>query len=95
MIKSHEWFENKVHDYHEDKVTLLSRYNAPRQIQRQEAIERDRQKDRYCQSHGIPLYRMNVPFYGAKKWDYKDYYRYINTELKFIVNLVHGGESNA
>lgn len=69
--------------------------NSPRQIQRQEAIERDRQKDRYCQSHGIPLYRMNVPFYGAKKWDYKDYYRYINTELKFIVNLVHGGESNA
>lgn len=62
MIKSHEWFENKVHDYHEDKVTLLSRYNAPRQIQRQEAIERDRQK---------------------------------YTELKFIVNLVHGGESNA
>lgn len=30
---------------------------------------------------------MKVPFRGTKKWSYDDYYRYINTELKFIVNL--------
>lgn len=65
--------------------------NSPRQIKRQEAIKRDRQKDNYCQKHGIPLYRMEVPFRSFKKWAYEDYYRYINSELKFIVNLAHGG----
>ena len=61
--------------------------NSPRQIQRQKAIERDRIKDNYCKTHNIPLYRMEVPFRGNNKWDYEDYYRYINTELKHIVNL--------
>lgn len=42
LIKSQEWFENKVHDYHGNKVKI-------------------------------------------------HYYRYINSELKFIVNLAHGG----
>lgn len=61
--------------------------NSPRQVQRQKAIERDRIKDNYCKTHNIPLYRMEVPFRGNNKWDYEDYYRYINTELKHIVNL--------
>ena len=65
--------------------------NSPRQIQRQQAIERDRIKDNYCKIHNIPLYRMEVPFRGFNKWDYADYYRYINTELKDIVNLSRGG----
>jgi len=30
---------------------------------------------------------MEVPFRGNNKWNYADYYRYINTELKHIVNL--------
>lgn len=61
--------------------------NSPRQIQRQQAIARDKIKDSYCKTHNIPLYRMEVPFRGNKKWAYEDYYRYINTELKNIVNL--------
>jgi hypothetical protein len=51
------------------------------------ARERDRSKDKYCIDNNINLYRMNVPFRQDKKWDYNDYFRYINTELKFIVNL--------
>lgn len=69
--------------------------SSPRQIQRQEALERDRIKDKYCKKVRVPLYRMDVPFRNFKKWDYEDYYRYINTELKFIVNLAHGGGSYA
>lgn len=61
--------------------------NSPRQVQRQRAIERDKTKNRYCEEKNIPLYRMEVPFLGFKKWSYDDYYRYINTELKHIVNL--------
>lgn len=64
--------------------------NSPRQIQRQKSIERDRIKDDYCKNNNIHLYRMNVPFRGKNKWSYDDYYRYINTELKFIVNLSRG-----
>lgn len=33
---------------------------------------------------------MEVPFNKNNKWDYTDYYRYINTELKDIVNLSRG-----
>lgn len=65
--------------------------NSPRQIQRQQAIARDKIKDNYCKTHNIPLYRMEVPFRGNNKWSYEDYYRYINTELKDIVNLSRGG----
>lgn len=61
--------------------------NSPRQLQRQASIKRDKLKDDYCIKNNIPLYRMEVPFRGDKKWDYEDYYRYINTELKYIVNL--------
>lgn len=61
--------------------------NSPRQIQRQKAIQRDKIKDKYCVDNNIPLYRMEVPFRGFKKWSYDDYYRYINTELKDIVSL--------
>lgn len=61
--------------------------NSPRQIQRQKAIQRDKIKDKYCADNNIPLYRMEVPFRGFKKWSYDDYYRYINTELKDIVSL--------
>lgn len=62
--------------------------NTPRQLQRQESIKRDRIKDNYCKDNNIPLYRMEVPFRGKRdRWAYDDYYRYINTELKFIVNL--------
>lgn len=69
--------------------------NSPRQIQRQKAIMRDRIKDDYCKIHSIPLYRMEVPFRGFNKWEYHNYYRYINTELKHIVNLSRGGNVNA
>ena len=65
--------------------------NSPRQIQRQQAIARDKIKDNYCKTHNIPLYRMEVPFRGNNKWSYEDYYRYINIELKDIVNLSRGG----
>jgi len=51
------------------------------------ARQRDFQKDEYCLLHNIDLYRMEVPFRTDKKWAYDDYYRYINTELKFIVDL--------
>lgn len=61
--------------------------NSPRQIQRQKAIQRDIQKNNYCKKHSIPLYRMEVPFRGSNKWDYDDYYRYINTELKRFVGI--------
>jgi hypothetical protein len=50
---------------------------------------RDVNKDQYCIERDIKLYRMKVPFRTNKKWDYDDYYRYINTELKFIVNLAN------
>ena len=70
------------------KIDILAihqdRYNVNKQ-------ERDRIKDNYCKIHNIPLYRMEVPFRGFNKWDYADYYRYINTELKDIVNLSRGG----
>lgn len=69
--------------------------NSTRQIQRQKAIERNKIKDEYCKKHNIQLYRIEVPFRGSKKWDYADYYRYINTELKHIVNLSRGGLFNA
>jgi len=65
--------------------------NSPRQIQRQQAVTRDRIKDNYCKTHNIPLYRMEVPFRCFNKWDYEDYYRYINAELKEIVNKSRGG----
>lgn len=67
--------------------------NTPRQIARKKAILRDKQKDKYCAENNIPLYRMEVPFRNNKKWEYQDYYRYINTELKDIVNLsrIDGG----
>lgn len=52
------------------------------------ARERDKLKNKYCEDNNINLYRMNVPFRQNKKWAYDDYYRYINTELKSIVNLV-------
>ena len=61
--------------------------DSPRQLQRQKAIQRDKIKDKYCLDNKIPLYRMEVPFRGFKKWSYDDYYRYINAELKEIVNL--------
>ncbi|MSS07029.1 hypothetical protein FYJ38_00045 [Clostridium sp. WB02_MRS01] len=61
--------------------------NTPRQLQRRAAIERDKMKNDYCNRNNIPLYRMEVPFRWNSKCDYDDYYRYINTELKFIVNL--------
>lgn len=66
------------------------RGNSPRQLQRKKALERDKIKDNYCQEHNIPLYRMEVPFNKNNKWNYTDYYRYINTELKDIVNLSRG-----
>lgn len=56
---------------------------------RLKARERDRLKDDYCDKNNIKLYRMDVPFRKDKKWDYDDYYRYINTELKFIVNIAN------
>ena len=61
--------------------------NTPRQRQRIVAQQRDIAKNEYCKKNNIPLYRMGVPFVRGKKWAYEDYYRYINTELKFIVNL--------
>lgn len=61
--------------------------NTKRQNERKEAKKRDKIKDDYCKKNNIPLYRMEVPFKRGKKWNYDDYYRYINTELKFIVNL--------
>lgn len=61
--------------------------NTPRQKQRIAAQERDIKKNEYCKTNNIPLYRMEVPFIRGKRWSYEDYYRYINTELKFIVNL--------
>lgn len=61
--------------------------NSPRQIQRQEAIERDIKKNEYCKNNNIQLYRMEVPFRNFKKWSYEDYYRYINTELKRFVEI--------
>lgn len=60
--------------------------DSKKQISRKEARERDFAKDDYCESHNIPLHRMEVPFRNFKKWDYDDYYRYINTELKEIIN---------
>lgn len=60
--------------------------NSLRQISRKEARERDLEKDEYCKSHNIPLHRMEIPFRSFKKWDYDDYYKYINTELKEIIN---------
>lgn len=51
------------------------------------ARKRDKIKDKYCIDNNIKLYRMEVPFRQDKKWDYDDYYRYIHTELKFIVDL--------
>ena len=53
------------------------------------AKERDNLKDKYCKDNNIKLYRMEVPFRQDRKWDYQDYYRYINTELKFIVNITN------
>lgn len=53
------------------------------------ARERDILKDKYCIDNNIKLYRMEVPFRQDKKWDYDDYYRYINSELKFIVNIAN------
>ena len=61
--------------------------NSPRQIQRQMAIQRDKIKDDYCKENNIPLYRMEVPFRNLNKWEYEDYYRYINAKLEFIANL--------
>ena len=61
--------------------------NSPRQIQRQMAIQRDKIKDDYCKENNIPLYRMEVPFRNLDKWEYEDYYRYINAKLEFIANL--------
>lgn len=66
--------------------------NSPRQIQRQKAMQRDIQKNEYCKEHNIPLYRMEVPFRGFNKWDYEDYYRYINTELKRFVEMANNQE---
>lgn len=57
--------------------------DSPRQIQRQKANKRDKTKNTYCKDHNINLYRMEVPFRGFKKWNYVDYYRYINAELKY------------
>ena len=54
---------------------------------RQVARLRDIQKDEYCLKNNINFYRMEVPYRNDDKWCYDDYYRYINTELKFIVNL--------
>lgn len=62
-----------------------------RQRQRIAAQERDIIKNNYCKKNQISLYRMNVPFRCFKKWDYDDYYKYINAELKFIVNLARAG----
>ena len=67
--------------------------NTTRQLQRKEAIQRDKIKDEYCKTHNIPLYRMEVPFDGKNKWSYEDYYRYINSELKIFVNLARNGEN--
>lgn len=72
-------------DDEEHRCRCLS--DTPRQNQRKMALERDKIKDEYCKNNNIPLFRMEVPFKGISKWDYEDYYRYINTELKFIVNL--------
>lgn len=71
----------------DEEHRYLQYSNSPRQIQRRNAMTRDKQKNEYCKAHNIPLYRMEVPFTNYKKWDYEDYYRYINAELKFIVNL--------
>lgn len=60
---------------------------SPKQMTRQKAIKRDEQKNDYCKKHNILLYRMEVPFRTNKKWEYEDYYRYINTELKDFVNM--------
>lgn len=67
--------------------------DTPRQIKRKESKLRDKIKDDYCKKNNIPLYRMEVPFRNNNKWDYQDYYRYINSELKDIVNLsrINGG----
>ena len=58
-----------------------------RQIQRKRARELDIKKNEYCKEHNIPLYRTEVPFRCTKKWNYDDYYRYINTELKRFVEM--------
>lgn len=80
-------------DDEEHRYKVLS--DTPRQQKRKEAQERDKIKNKYCEEHNIPLYRMEVPFLRGKRWSYEDYYRYINTELKFIVNLSRlGGVSN-
>lgn len=66
------------------------RYNFKSE-RRIKAKQRDEMKNKYCADHNLDLYRMIVPFKSGYKnnWDYKDYYNYINTELKFMVNLAH------
>ena len=55
-------------------------------------MQRDIQKNEYCKEHNIPLYRMEVPFRAFNKWNYEDYYRYINTELKRFVEMANSQE---
>ena len=64
------------------------RYNHLKNKKKAKVCERDIIKNNYCKDNNINLYRMEVPFRREKRWDYDDYYRYINTELKFILNLV-------
>ena len=66
------------------------RYNFKSE-RRIKAKQRDEMKNEYCKEHNLNLYRMLVPFRSGYKnnWEYNDYYRYINTELKFIVNLAY------
>lgn len=63
------------------------RYNHLISVQKAKVCERDIIKNNYCTDNNIKLHRMDVPFKREKRWDYEDYYRYINTELKFILNL--------
>ena len=70
-----------------DDVEHTYNYKSERRLK---ARERDEQKNNYCKSNNINLYRMEVPFKSGYKhhWAYEDYYRYINTELKSIVNEI-------
>lgn len=61
--------------------------NSKRQLERQESIKRDKLKDKYCLDNNIILYRMEVPFRSNNKWSYSDYYKYIDSKLKKIINM--------
>lgn len=57
-------------------------------IKRVNARKRDLVKNKYCEENNIPLYRMKVPFKRAKKWDYNEYYNYIEKDLHNLILIL-------